>query len=252
MAVAAFPVIESENGEALSRAEFDARVRFGDIPPGARWADGIVLLALPPGVDEEGRVLLRNGDRLDQEEFHRRYELCPELRRCELIEGVVYMSSPQRYGRHAEQQNMMQYWLTTHCLRHPGLESAGSVTVILGRRNEPEPDAVLFRESLGLENANGYLSGPPDLVVEIAASSRSRDYNQKMRAYAAAGIPEYIIWNVNGKAIDWFVLRAGVYERLLADSTGVIESPNFPGLRLDLAKALAGDLAGVIAALDGD
>lgn len=58
---------------------------------------------------------------------------------------------------------------------------------------------------------------------------------------------EYIVWRVYDAAIDWFELRDGKYERMEPDERGVIESKVFPGLRLDVAKMLAGDLAGVLA-----
>ena len=38
---------------------------------------------------------LHNGDTLDADEFMRRYEAMPDVKKAELIEGVVYiMSSP--------------------------------------------------------------------------------------------------------------------------------------------------------------
>ena len=50
-------------------------------------------------------------------------------------------------------------------------------------------------------------------------------------------------------AIDWFRLRGGRYVRLEPDAHGLIHSEVFPGLRLAVAKMLAGDSAGVIAEL---
>ena len=41
------------------------------------------------------RILpLEHGDHLTREEFERRYEAMPHVRKAELIEGVVYMPSP--------------------------------------------------------------------------------------------------------------------------------------------------------------
>ncbi len=50
-------------------------------------------------------------------------------------------------------------------------------------------------------------------------------------------------------AIDWFRWRNGEFVRLEPNAVGVIESQVFPGLRLDLARLLAGDRAGLVAAL---
>ena len=39
---------------------------------------------------------LESGDRLSRAEFERRYMAMPDLKRAELIEGVVYVPSPVR------------------------------------------------------------------------------------------------------------------------------------------------------------
>src|SRR5579864_6622345 len=44
---------------------------------------------------------LEPGDHLTRDEFERRYQAMPELKKAELIEGVVYMPSPVRWDRHA-------------------------------------------------------------------------------------------------------------------------------------------------------
>ena len=43
---------------------------------------------------------LEPGDRLSRAEFERRYDAMPNLKKAELIEGVVYMPSPVRVRRH--------------------------------------------------------------------------------------------------------------------------------------------------------
>ena len=49
------------------------------------------VIPLPP---------LESGDRLTRAEFERRYEAMPEVKRAELINGVVYMGSPVRFRAH--------------------------------------------------------------------------------------------------------------------------------------------------------
>ncbi len=43
---------------------------------------------------------LNSGDRLSRAEFERRYSTQPEIKKAELIEGVVYVSSPVRTQQH--------------------------------------------------------------------------------------------------------------------------------------------------------
>ncbi|MGC8713934.1 MAG: hypothetical protein ACP5RH_16210, partial [Leptodesmis sp.] len=45
-------------------------------------------LSIPP---------LENGDRLTRLEFERRYTAMPDLKKAELIEGIVYMASPLHF-----------------------------------------------------------------------------------------------------------------------------------------------------------
>jgi len=42
-------------------------------------------------VERRARPWLENGDRLSRAEFERRYQRMPEVKKAELIEGVVYM-----------------------------------------------------------------------------------------------------------------------------------------------------------------
>jgi hypothetical protein len=44
--------------------------------------------------------ILENGDRVTSEEFERYYHQMPNVKKAELIEGVVYVPSPVRVTRH--------------------------------------------------------------------------------------------------------------------------------------------------------
>ena len=61
---------------------------------------------------------LEMGDRLTQAEFHRRYELHPDLHHAELIEGVVYLPSPVGFEQHGEPQGMIIGWLAAYVAAH--------------------------------------------------------------------------------------------------------------------------------------
>ncbi len=47
--------------------------------------------------------------------------------------------------------------------------------------------------------------------------------------------------------MDWFVLHGDRYDRLLPDADGLLKSTVFPGLWLDPAALVRGDLAKVLA-----
>ena len=54
---------------------------------------------------------LEPGDRLTREEFERRYDAMPHVKKAELIEGVVYMPSPVRHQRHSRPHFRLIAWL---------------------------------------------------------------------------------------------------------------------------------------------
>lgn len=54
---------------------------------------------------------LENGDLLTRAEFERRYTAMPNLKKAELIEGIVYMASPLRFEPHAEPHADLVGWL---------------------------------------------------------------------------------------------------------------------------------------------
>ena len=61
---------------------------------------------------------LRDGDRLTRDEFLRRWEEMPDLKRAELIDGVVCMPSPVS-DLHDDFHTRMSSWLTFYTLSAP-------------------------------------------------------------------------------------------------------------------------------------
>src|SRR5712675_1910699 len=73
---------------------------------------------------------LVQGDKLTRQEFLRRWEKMPDLKRAELIGGIVYMASPVR-RRHGTTENNLHVWLGTYRLATAGLESASNTTWLM-------------------------------------------------------------------------------------------------------------------------
>jgi Uma2 family endonuclease len=196
--------------------------------------------------------VLESGDRLSRAEFHQRYCQRPDLKKAELVEGVVYVASPVRRPQHGRPHSQMVGWVVTYAAKTPGVDYADNATVLLDPDNELQPDVMLWREAPDGPRLNdqGYLEGAPQLVIEVAASSASYDLHDKLRAYERNRVQEYIVWRVLNQRIDWFRWQEGRFVPVEPDPNGVIESTAFPGLRLHVAKMLAGDLAGVLAELE--
>jgi Uma2 family endonuclease len=192
---------------------------------------------------------LENGDHLDREEFHRRYSLRPDLHGVELIEGVVSMPSPINLEYHGRPSHLLDLWLGAYAATHPEVDCSTPTSVLLDGLNQVEPDLLMFHKASGLIRPDGYAEGAPELVVEIAASSVSRDLHEKLTLYERNGVREYIVWRVLEEAIDWFVLTDGRFVPQAQDARGLFESQVFPGLRLDVAAAIAGDRVALLAPL---
>jgi Uma2 family endonuclease len=95
-----------------------------------------------------------------------------------------------------------------------------------------------------------YVENAPELVCEVSSSTVSIDLHAKFRVYQRNRVREYIVWRVLDREIDWFVLRAGKFQRLRPDSSGVLRGKVFPGLWLDAPAIMRGDLAAVLKTLD--
>jgi Uma2 family endonuclease len=206
--------------------------------------------AAEPG-DRNGAIPpLESGDRLTRDEFERRYEAMPALMKAELVEGVVYVASPVRQRHHGKQHYHLLTWLGHYEAGTPGVEGGDNSTVRLDLNNEPQPDCVFFikPENGGQVHLDdeGYLSGAPDLVAEVAASSASYDLHDKLDAYRRNGVREYLVCRVLDGRIDWFVLRGGQYELIVPADDGTLRSTVFPGLWLDPSALLRGDIAAVL------
>ena len=185
---------------------------------------------------------LEQGDHLTRDEFERRYEAMPGVKKAELIEGIVHMPSPVRIDSHASPHARLIWWLSHYCVFTPGLDVADNGTVRLDETNEPQPDATLFVASGGQAELSGddYLEGGPELVAEISASTASIDLHEKLESYRRNGVREYLVWRVLDDEIDWFVLRRNRYVKLIPVA-GILRSPNFPGLWLDPAAMIRND-----------
>ncbi len=206
-----------------------------------------------PASEPGARILpLENGDRLTRDEFERRYDAMPHLKKAELIEGVVHVPSPVSV-LHGEPHAIVTTWVGVYMASTRGTREGDNTSLRLDLDNMPQPDVFLRidpeRGGQSRTSEDHYVEGAPELIAEVAASSASYDLHAKLHVYRRNGVREYIVWRTFDAEIDWFVLEGSAYRRLAPDPLGVLKSRVFPGLWLEPAALLRGDAAKVLAVL---
>lgn len=197
---------------------------------------------------------LQSGDRLTAREFLRRYRAMPECKKAELVDGEVYVGGRVSFTYHAAPHADAGGWLGTYKAYTPGVDAGSNPTIGLDRRNIPQPDAVMFihpdcggRVRL---TPKGFLRRAPDLILEVAACEASIELHKKFDVFHRHRVREYLVWRMYDDAVDWFVNRAGRFDPLAPDpADGLLKSVAFPGLWLDAAALIGGDMPAVMAAL---
>ena len=173
--------------------------------------------------------------------------------KAERIEGIVYMSAAAvSAGFHGQPHLHMATWLGVYQSMTPGVMGADNSTTSLDVDNDPQPDlcmCILPTHGGRVKiDAGRYIVGAPEMVIEITASSVSFDLGTKLDVYRRNGIKEYIVHRTYDGEIDWFEFRDGQYVKSTADA-GIYRSEIFPGLWLNEAAMIEGNLAAVLATL---
>jgi Uma2 family endonuclease len=183
---------------------------------------------------------------MTQAEFHRRYETYPEDVKFELIGGVVYMASPLRL-KHSGYTGDLGFVLGLYRRATPGVEDLYNATTILGEECEPQPDLGLrILPEFGGQTRNtedDYVEGPPEMLTEIAHSTRAIDMHLKRKDYQQAGVLEYLVLCVEEQELHWFHFPSR--RQIKPDRQGVYRSRVFPGLWIHGPGLLARESARV-------
>ncbi len=162
------------------------------------------------------------------------------------------MPSPLGY-EHGLRDGDVSDWLGHYKRFTPGVLRALNATIQLGDYGEPQPDGLLLipAELGGLTRfVDGFIMGPPELVVEVGKTSRRLDLVGKKHDYERAGVPEYLFVGIDPAEILWFLRGDGRFVAHPPDPDGLFRSRVFPGLWLDAGAMIRGDLEEVYAALD--
>ncbi len=120
------------------------------------------------------------------------------------------------------------------------------MTVKLGNFGEPQPDRHLrIPSERGGQSrvVGGYVTGPPELIAEVARSSRPFDLGDKKDDYEQAGVLEYLFVGLEPEEIRWFTRREGRFVDMTPGEDGLYCSEVFPGLWLDPLARYSGTIS---------
>lgn len=133
--------------------------------------------------------------------------LVKEDQKADLIDGVIYMASPEN----TEANSLFMWYGGLLDLYVEELDLGKvfglKVALRLDDRNGPEPD-ILFVANNRLRLVQwGHVDGPADMAVEIVTpESIDRDYTKKLKQYEKARIREYWIIDEQEEKVTVFHL----------------------------------------------
>jgi len=144
-------------------------------------------------------IVLNRQRRLSVEDYHRMTEagILDEDDRVELIEGVIVEMSPQG-PKHAKL--IQRLCDPTFARMPPDQVMRCQLPLTLGRDSEPEPDVSVVRRADAASDSSHPTTAA--LVFEVAGESLQKDRLTKSALYAGAGIPEYVIVNVEEQCLE--------------------------------------------------
>jgi Uma2 family endonuclease len=142
-----------------------------------------------------------DSDLVTVEEF---YCLVPDGQKADLIDGVIYMASPD-----TRRSDRLSGFIKFLMQGYAAVQGLGMV-------------------------------GGPDIAVEIVSrESRQRDYGEKKQLYADAGVSEYWIIDPLQRRVEFHRLRAGRYEPVPLAQNRIFRSTVLEGFWLDVEWLLA-------------
>jgi len=159
--------------------------------------------------------------------------LIPDGQKADLIDGVIYMASPDNTD--AGEIGGWLYTLLAVYLqeRDLGKVYCSRIAFRLDKRHGPEPDIGFVKKSRLRKVKRGFVAGPPDLAVEVVSpDSVERDYKKKRRMYEKFRVREYWIADEIKKKLTVLRLGKDGHYKQVPAKDGVFRSKVIPGFWL--------------------
>lgn len=171
------------------------------------------------------------------------FALVPEGQKADLIDGVIYMASPDTLDSD-EICGFVKFLMQGYAkVKGLGKVVGSRFAFQLTETRAPEPDVAFISTSTFSLLTKKKMMGAPDIAVEVVSrDSRQRDYFDKKHVYQEAGAGEYWIIDPLQRRAEFYRLRGGVYELVRLKNNRIFQSETLKGLWLDIEWLFADPL----------
>lgn len=167
---------------------------------------------------------------------YRDYQLMPEDKRCELIDGDFYMT-PSPVTLHQRISMRIAFDLTEYVRKNNlGETFIAPMDVVLSDEDVLQPDIFYISKERKNIVTPENIRGAPDLVIEILSrSTAERDRVVKSRLYARFGVQEYWIVDPDQKTVQVMGWSEDGFKTIqVYPEDATLHSPILPQLLLPL------------------
>ena len=159
--------------------------------------------------------------------------------RYEIIGGELFVS-PSPATKHQRLSGRFFALLLDLEKAGLGVVFAAPTDVKFSDQDTVVPDLLFIRTEHQHIIGPNYITGPPDLIIEILSPSNSAvDRERKLALYAAAGVPEYWMLDPETESVVPLTLVEDHYE-LIPVTGGIVRSVVLPEFVVELAALFAG------------
>ncbi|MBI3823396.1 MAG: Uma2 family endonuclease [Planctomycetes bacterium] len=160
--------------------------------------------------------------------------LVKEGQKADLIDGVIYMASPDNTDAYRLNKWLLGVLDDFTIELDLGEMFGFRIAFRLDDTNSPEPDIAFLKKARLALVKRGFIDGFPDAAFEIVSpESIERDYKKKRRQYEKHGVGEYWIIDEMEETVTLLRLnRKGKYEEVRAKD-GIYHSEVIEGFWLD-------------------
>jgi Uma2 family endonuclease len=175
--------------------------------------------------------------RISVEEYHRMAEvglLAPDAR-VELIDGEI-IEMPPIGSRHGAIVDRLTELFMFAVQGRANVRCQGAIQ--LGDFSEPQPDLSLLERREDFYSEKHPREGQILLAIEVSESTLNFDRKRNMSLYARYAIPEFWVFDVEGKQLLVFRNPSGAaYTDVSSmNELGIMAVSALPGLSVDLSK----------------